>query len=211
MKVLSVNISQPKTIVVNGKEEQTGYFKTAINEPIYLEKKGVRNDSVVDKIHHGGEDKACYLYGYNHYPFWTEKYPVADTAFGLLGENITVESLNEAALKIGAILQIGEAEIQVTQPRQPCYKMGVRFNNQQIVKEFRMATFPGIYVRVLKEGKVSKGDKITIIDNPQNELSVVEVFRLIYSENPSIKELTQAMESPYLADRLKKYIANKFK
>lgn len=211
MQVLSVNISQPQTIVVNGKEEQTGYFKKAVNKPIYLGKTDVENDCVIDRIHHGGEDKACYLYGYNHYAFWAEKYPKLDIAVGLFGENITLEFLDEAALKIGAVFQIGEAEIQITQPRQPCYKMGVRFNNQKVVKQFRLAAFPGIYVRVLKEGKVKKGDVLTLIDNPENELSVLEVYRLIYSKKPSEHKLAKAMESLYLADSLKKYIVNKFK
>jgi len=128
----------------------------------------------------------------------------------LFGENITVDLLNEAELKIGTIFQLGEAKIQISQPRQPCYKMGVRFNNQKVVKQFRLAAFPGIYVRVLEEGFVRKGAILKVIESPENELTVLEIYRLIYSEKPSKNELIKAVQSKFLAENLKKYIINKF-
>lgn len=210
MKVLSVNISKPQTITVKGEEEQTGYFKLPV-ETIFLGKTDVKNDSVVDREHHGGEDKACYLFGYNHYPFWKNKYNNVSLDFGSFGENITLENLDESTLKIGDTFQIGEATIQITQPRQPCYKMGLKFNNQKIVNQFRLAHTPGIYVRVLKEGNVKVNDELLLINSTDDAPTVLAVYRLFYNKNPNKTELTQLINNAHVAERLKQYLIKKFK
>lgn len=209
MKVLSVNISQPTTITVNNKKELTGYFKKSV-ESIFLGKTDVKNDSVIDREHHGGEDKACYLFGYNHYKFWKELYPNAEYDFGMFGENITVENLDEAKLKIGDTFKLGEAVIQITQPRQPCYKMGVKFNDQKVVNSFRLAQTPGIYVRVLKEGKVQENDELFLIESDKNAPTVLDVYRLIYNKNPTKNELEKVLNNKQIALQLKHYITKKF-
>jgi MOSC domain-containing protein YiiM len=210
MQVLSVNISLPQTIIVNGKEEKTGYFKTPVKS-IFLKENGVENDSVVDKIHHGGVDKACYLFGYNHYPYWQKQYPNLEFNFGMFGENITVEKLDESALRIGDTFQLGKAIIQITQPRQPCYKMGIKFNNPNMVNDFRLAHTSGVYVKVLKEGAVKEKDKLQLVKRLDTAPTVLEVYRLIYSENPKKEQLLQVVDNPYIANRLKNYIIKKFK
>lgn len=209
MKVLSVNISKPQTITVNGKEELTGYFKNPV-ETIYLGKTDVKEDSVVDREHHGGEDKACYLYGFNHYEFWKNKYPQTAFDFGMFGENITVENIDESTLRIGDTFEIGEAIIQITQPRQPCYKMGIKFNNQKVVNEFRLSDFPGIYVRVLKEGNVKTNDELKLIDRDNASPTVLEVYRLIYESKPNQEKLNQLIENKFIATSLKQYIQKKY-
>ncbi|MBX2959250.1 MAG: MOSC domain-containing protein [Flavobacteriales bacterium] len=209
MKVLSVNISKPQTITVNGKEELTGYFKNPV-ETIYLGKTDVKEDSVVDREHHGGEDKACYLYGFNHYEFWKNKYPQTAFDFGMFGENITVENIDESTLRIGDTFEIGEAIIQITQPRQPCYKMGIKFNNQKVVNEFRLSNFPGIYVRVLKEGNVKTNDELKLIDRDNASPTVLEVYRLIYESKPNQEKLNQLIENKFIATSLKQYIQKKY-
>lgn len=210
MKVLSVNISEPQTIEVNGKSEVTGYFKKPV-ESIHLGSTDVKGDCVIDREHHGGEDKACYLFGFNHYKFLKEYYPEVEYMFGMFGENITIDELDESSLRIGDVLEIGGAVIQITQPRQPCYKMGIKFQDQKIVKAFRLAQTPGIYVRVLKEGIVAKNDLLKLIKTDDKSPSVLAVYRLIYSTNPEREELLQIVGNPYLAVRLKEYIKVKFK
>lgn len=209
MKVLSVNISKPQTITVNGKEELTGYFKNPV-ETIYLGKTDVKEDSVVDREHHGGENKACYLYGFNHYEFWKNKYPQTAFDFGMFGENITVENIDESTLRIGDTFEIGEAIIQITQPRQPCYKMGIKFNNQKVVNEFRLSNFPGIYARVLKEGNVKTNDELKLIDRDNASPTVLEVYRLIYESKPNQEKLNQLIENKFIATSLKQYIQKKY-
>lgn len=211
MKILSVNISEPQTITVNGKDELTGYFKKPVSDSIYLDFTDVKGDSVIDREHHGGEDKACYLYGFNHYDFWQKKYPNLKYDCGMFGENITVDNLDEFNLKIGDTFKIGEAVIQITQPRQPCYKMGIKFNSQQIVNEFRYNPYPGIYVRVLSKGFVKKEDTLQLIKSSKNSQTVAEIYELIYCKNPNKEDLAKALENEYLAEKLKKYLTNKFK
>ncbi|MDT8412168.1 MAG: MOSC domain-containing protein [Vicingaceae bacterium] len=209
MRVLSVNISNPTTITVNGKEEQTGYFKEPV-ESIFLGKTDVKNDSVLDREHHGGEDKACYLFGYNHYTFWKVNYPNLDFDFGMFGENITVEHLDESTLRIGDTFQLGEAIIQITQPRQPCYKMGIKFNDQKVVKAFRLAHSPGIYVSVLKEGEVKENDELFLIKRDESSPTVLAVYQLIYDNNPAKEKLQQIIKNNYVASSLKQYLISKF-
>ena len=211
MIVISVNTSIQKKIIFNNKEEYTGYFKAPINEPIYLGKTDVLGDVVVDRKHHGGLEKACYIYGYNHYAFWKEKYPRIEWQYGMFGENITIEHLDENKLFIGDVLQIGNATVQITQPRQPCYKMGIKFNDQKIVQEFRSANCPGIYVRVLKEGYVSKNDKLIVTDSPDKSISVNAIYSLLYSTNPNKKFVDIAKAHPFLAKNVIGYLENKFK
>lgn len=210
MQVVSVNISSPKTIVVNGVEEQTGIFKKAIHQPIFLGETDVENDSVIDRIHHGGTDKACYLYGLNHYNYWKEKYPNTAFEMGMFGENITLNTLDEATIIIGAIYKIGNATIQVSQPRQPCYKLGFRFNNQKVVKQFRLAAYPGIYVRVLNCGAVKQGDAMELIQLPTAQLSVLEVYKCIYKNKLTEEEINTLITNDLLAENVKKYVENKF-
>lgn len=211
MKILSVNISELKPIVYNGKEELTGYFKKSVNEAIFLGFEGVKNDCVEDRLHHGGKDKSVYMYSFDHYAFWKNQYPNADWDFGMFGENITVENLNEAEIKIGDIFKVGTATVQVTQPRQPCYKLGIKFKNPKIVNEFRYSSFPGIYFRVLEEGFVNVNDEFKLIESNKNAFSVLEIYKLIYDNSPKLVDLNKALVDINLAQNVKKYLIEKMK
>jgi MOSC domain-containing protein YiiM len=209
VKVISVNKSKPTLISINGKEELTGYFKTQEIEPIFLSVDGVFGDYVADKIHHGGREKACYIYSHEHYAYWEPLPQTLDKSFGLFGENITVLGMEESKTHIGDIFKIGEAEVQISQPRQPCYKLGIRFGDASMVNTFRMGRHPGFYVRVIKEGWVKSGDPITIIQNNEKALTLTEVFELIYAKNPQSEILKKALDEPLLAPNVKTYLMNK--
>lgn len=211
MIVLSTNISIPQSIIHNGKEEKTGYFKRETDTGIYLDKTEVKNDFVADLVHHGGPDKACYLYGYQHYAYWQESYPTLEWEKGMFGENLTIESLDESSICIGDTFQIGAAVIQVSQPRQPCYKMGIRFQDPELPNKFRLAPFPGIYARVIQPGLVSKNDKMSLIEASKIQLDVSTVFSLLYTKEPDDELLELALSHPDLAFRAKEYLQQKFK
>lgn len=200
MKVVSVNIGEKKAIEWNGEEVFTGIYKYPVDQPIILGKEDVVGDQVIDRRYHGGIDKACYIYSANHYPFWQEKYPELDWAHGMFGENITVEGLNEAQVQIGDIYSIGECRVQVTQPRQPCFKLGVRFNNQMVLKDFINAPFPGIYVKVIEEGKVAAGDSFTLSERLHNSIGLLEVWNLLYQKDRDPDLLDFAIDFHHLAD-----------
>lgn len=210
MNIVSVNRSEPRTITINGRDEVTGYFKKPVNESLYLMPEGVQHDHVADLVHHGGADKACYLYSFDHYPFWKERYPDLDWRFGMFGENLTVENLDERKIHIGDTFRAGTAVIQVSQPRQPCYKMSYQFNDPKMADHFRKESCPGIYVRVLKAGTVSAGDELVALSVNENSLTVAEIFRLIYDMTPEQTTLDRALADPLLAGSVKKYLRNKF-
>ena len=203
MKIVSVNIGEPQTIKWRGKEVKTGIYKYPVNEPIYLETEYVKNDHVIDRKHHGGQNKACYSYSADHHNYWQKLYPELDFHYGIFGENLTIEGLNEAEIFIGDVFQIGESQVQVTQPRQPCFKLGVRFGTQKMVRQFINSGFSGVYFRILKKGKVKTGDEITRIEK-QNSLSVKKVFELLYTSKFEKHAVQEALADSNLAESCRK-------
>lgn len=203
MKVVSTNIGEKRTILWKGKEVQTGIFKYPVSQPIYLGSEDVENDHVIDRRYHGGKDKACYLYSADHYSYWKEFYPDLEMPFGIFGENLTIEGLHEAQVNIGDIYQIGEAVVQAAQPRQPCFKLEFRFNDNQIVQQFIDSGFAGIYVRVLKNGTVKSGDSMELIERKKS-LSIQKVYELLYTSELQKEAVEQAVNDPFIAASCKK-------
>lgn len=211
MKVISTNIcNEPKTFVWNGKEEQTGIFKYPTTEKLFLTKSDVQKDTIINRVNHGGENKACYLFSADQYPFWKEKYPNHDWNWGMFGENLTVSGLDESQIRIGNIYKMGSALVQVSQPREPCYKLGIRFGTQQILKEFIDQNHPGTYVKIIEEGEVGIGDELQLIQQSENTLTVQEFYELMFLKEKPRDLLDRFMENPavpqYKKDRLQKYI-----
>lgn len=210
MKVISVNIGQKVTVTWRGKPVETGIFKKEVNSPIYLDATDVKNDAVVDRRYHGGLDKACYLYSAEAYEYWKSTYPTVDLSWGAMGENITIEGLVESEIKIGAHYRIGEAVIEIAQPRQPCFKQGIRFGTQKVVKDFINSPYSGIYVRVITPGNVRKGDEMQLIHQPCGIVSVGDVHSL-FGVNKSNKLLAKmAINTPQLAESYRKDLIKRF-
>jgi len=214
MKIVSLNLGENKTVDWRGKPVQTGIFKYPVNGPVVLGKTDVEGDVVFDRKYHGGIDKACYLFSADHYPEWEKKYPDLDWDFGMFGENVTVEGLKESDFFIGDILRIGGATIQVSQPREPCFKLGIRFETQTVLKKFIAAKQPGIYARVFESAAINVGDSIELIERPHNSIRLLEVWDLLYSQNPDQELLEFALGYPLLSDgcknSLRKVWKNKF-
>jgi len=203
MKIISTNIGESRTIEWRGRQIQTGIYKYPVSTPIFLGKEDVENDNVMDRRYHGGVDKACYLYSANHYKYWQQFYPDLEMPWGMFGENLTVEGLHEAEVNIGDTFQIGEVIIQATQPRQPCYKLGIRFETQEMVKQFIDSGFSGVYVRVLQNGSVQAGDKIFLIEK-KDSLSIQKVYELLYADTLQKEAVLKAINDPYIAVSCKK-------
>lgn len=202
MKIISTNIGKSKTIKWNGKEVSTGIFKYATNEPIILGNEDVVNDDVIDRRYHGGVDKACYLYSADHYKYWQKFYPTVEMPWGLFGENLTVEGLHEADVNIGNIYKIGETVVQVTQPRQPCFKIEFRIPDKQIVRKFVDSGFSGVYVRVLEGGKIMAGDTVKLIER-KDSLSIHKVYQLLYAREFD-SAVSIAVNDPFIAASCKR-------
>ena len=201
MKVISTNIAKPKIIIYNDQEVTTGIFKKHVNTTIYLEKENVRGDEVSDRRVHGGEYKACYLFSVDYYPYWQNLYPNLDWNYGMLGENLTVSDLDESNITIGSIYKIGSALVQVTQPREPCYKFGVKFGNQDVLKQFIEHRHPGFYVRVLEEGHVQTDDEIILVKEAKNSITISEFYCLLFDKEKNQEHLNLAINNEVLPER----------
>jgi len=199
MKIKSTNIGKRTTIEWRGQKVETGIYKFAVESPIFLGTDDVTGDHVIDRRYHGGSDKACYLYSADHYSFWQNKYPNQDWKWGMFGENLTVSGLNESEIRIGDRFQIGDAEVQVTQPRQPCFKLGVRFGDQSIVSDFWTLPYPGVYVRVLSPGEVKTGDEMLLIERNPASLSVSQVFSIFHQNRSNVELIQRAIAEPFIA------------
>ncbi len=209
MEIISTNIAKPTTIIWNGKETTTGIYKTATNAPIYLEKEAVRGDEISNRSVHGGVYKACYLFSANQYAYWKSLYPNLSWDYGMLGENLTVKGLDETKILIGSIYKIGEALVQITQPREPCFKFGIKLGTQNALKQFIDSGLPGTYVRVLEEGFVKKGDSFKLIEQAKNSLTIAQFFNLLFSEEKNQDHLNIALKIEALPIKKRKKL-NRF-
>ncbi|MBK9192676.1 MAG: MOSC domain-containing protein [Crocinitomicaceae bacterium] len=203
MIIQSVNISKPVNVQWRGKTVQTGIYKFPVEQAVRLEKTDVQGDHVIDRKYHGGIDKACYIFSADHYEEWKKLFPKLDWTYGMFGENLTISGLDEKDFLIGDIFRIGGATVQISQPRQPCFKLGIRFGTQTVLKKFIQKKQPGIYLRILEEDMVKKGDQMDLIERPHNSLKISEVWELLYGENPDRELLDFALSMPLLSEGCK--------
>jgi MOSC domain-containing protein YiiM len=178
MKVLSVNVGLPRKVLFDGKIITTAIFKDPVEGPIMLRKLNLDGDKQADLTVHGGVNKAVYSYPAEHYDYWRKQLPDIDLMWGMFGENFTTEGLMEDDVNIGDQLRIGSAKLIATQPRMPCYKLGVKFGRMDMIRRFLASGRPGIYFKVLGEGKIRVGDNIKIIRKDKNKVSVKDVVHL---------------------------------
>ncbi len=176
MKIVSVNIGEKRKVKWRNKIVETGIFKFPVQEPIFLDIEDVQNDDVVDRKYHGGIEQAVYAYGEQHYEYWKGIYPKQDWTYGMFGENLTVTNLDETNIHVGSTYQLGEAIIEVTKPREPCYKLGIRFNDPSIIRQFWNSTKSGIYFKILRTGYVRKSEEMILLNKPINNPTIAEVY-----------------------------------
>lgn len=176
MKVISTNIGKSESHQFKNKIVETGIFKYPTNNPIFLGLENVENDAVVDKKYHGGIDQAVYAYNANHYEYWKKLYPNLDFNFGMFGENLTISDLDETTICVGDVYQLGNCLIEVTKPREPCFKLIFRFQNEAIVSQFWETTFSGVYFKVLQTGTVQNEDVLQLITKYPNKPTIAEVY-----------------------------------
>ncbi len=197
-----------------GQEEQTGIFKKPTGKPIYLTKNDVIDDEISNRLNHGGYYKACYMFSAEQYPYWQKLYPDLEWTWGMFGENLTVEGFDESKVYLGDIYKIGEATVQVSQYREPCYKLGHKFGTQKILKQFIQHGFGGTYLSLLEEGQVNIGDVFELIERPTETLSVEELFRVVFAKEKDKRLLKIAAASRSIPKKkrviLKEYLESSF-
>src|SRR2546429_1007109 len=205
MKILSLNVSLPREVTWQGKLVTTGIFKEPVNGPVMLRTLNLEGDQQADLTVHGGVDKAVYAYPSEHYGYWRAELPGVDLPWGMFAENFTTEGLLEDAVYVGDIFRIGETEVMVTEPRMPCYKLGIKFGRTDIIKRFLASRRTGFYFAVAREGMVCAGDAAELIGREQQEISVADITRLYAFEKNDLKSLRRAIEVEALPENWKGY------
>ncbi|HKV05424.1 MAG TPA: MOSC domain-containing protein [Candidatus Acidoferrales bacterium] len=177
MKIISLNVGTPRKVRFADRDVTTGIFKSAVAGPLLLRRLNLDGDHQADLEVHGGRNKAVYAYPSEHYEFWRRELPGVELVWGNFGENLTTEGLLEENACIGDHFRIGGAVVKITQPRIPCYKLGIRFGRPEIVKRFLASRRSGIYFYVVEEGLVNTGDAIERIQEDENRISIADVNR----------------------------------
>ncbi len=205
MKILSVNVGLPREVSWQGKFVTTGIFKEPVKGPVMLRTLNLDGDGQADLTVHGGVSKAVYTYPSEHYAFWRTEFPEMNLSWRMFGENLTTEGLLEDAIYIGDRFRVGQTELMVTEPRMPCYKLGIKFGRADIIKRFLASRRSGFYFAVMREGMVSAGDALELIGREQQDISVAAITRLYAFEKDDVKALRRAVEVEALPENWKGY------
>mgnify|MGYP001037787678 CR=1 FL=1 len=198
MTIRSTNAAEPAVIQWKGESLPTGIFKKSRPEGIYLSPEGVRGDTIGNPKVHGDALKAAYLFASGEYPYWKSLYPSLDWEMGMFGENLTVEGLDEGGLVMGSTYRIGEALVRITTPREPCYKLGIRFQDQDIIEKFVDRERPGTYVSVLEAGPIKPGDPMQLVETGEHPLSIRDYYRMWYARDKDPGALSLALKMAWL-------------
>jgi MOSC domain-containing protein YiiM len=205
MKLLSVNVGLPRQVSWKGKPVMTGIFKNPVPGRVQLRSLNLEGDQQADLTVHGGADKAVYAYPVEHYMFWRQELPDMDLPWGMFGENFTIEGILEDTVNIGDRFRVGTAEVMVTEPRMPCYKLGIKFGRADIVKRFLESHRSGFYFAVTQEGEVEAGDTLEVIDRDDNQITVTDIVRLYTRESTDLDLLHRAIQLPALPTSWRDY------
>jgi MOSC domain-containing protein YiiM len=205
MKLISVCVGRPRDVTWRGQAVRSSIWKTPVEGRVAVSTLNLRGDQQSDLTVHGGVDKAVYVYPREHYAAWQRELPELDFPWGAFGENLTTEGLLEDQIQIGDRLRVGSAEFIVTQPRMPCYKLGVRFDRPDMVKRFLHSKRSGFYLAVLREGEVAAGDAIEFIDRQTSGVTVTDIVNLYIADSVNQDMLRRAAEVPALPESWKDY------
>jgi len=208
-RVISVNVGQPQEVKFRNGTVLTGIFKQPVASRVTVKELNLAGDRQADLTVHGGLDKAVYCYPVEHYPFWAAELPGTDLPYGMFGENLTTKGLDETSVHIGDRFRIGSAVLQVTQPRTPCYKLGIKFGRSDMVENFWSSGRSGFYFSVIVEGEIGAGDVIERVAVGLGRVSVAEVLQFAGGAEPDRAQLERVLQSP-LPDPWKRNFTARF-
>ena len=180
MKVLSVNAGLPRQVKFGDRIVTTGIYKSPVERRVKVSWLNVGGDGQADVSVHGGPNKAVYAYPGEHYEYWQHELPGLEMPWGMFGENLTLEGLLEDDAHIGDCFRIGTAVLMVSQPRLPCYKLGIRFGRDDMPERFLSSRRTGFYFAVVEEGDLGGGDAVKPIHKDANLISIADLLRLNY-------------------------------
>ncbi len=192
MKLISVNVAHPRSVTYRGRTYDTAIFKEPVAGRVAVRRLNIDGDSQGNLKTHGGPDMAVYVFGHENYSFWSREMG-RELACGAFGENLTVTGLDEATVAIGDIFSIGSARFQVTEPRTPCHKLAMKFEDPDLPRRFAATGHVGFYLRVLTEGNIAAGDAITLEARDAAGVTVADILGLWANKGATAGELRRAL------------------
>jgi MOSC domain-containing protein YiiM len=205
MQLISVNIGQPRKVPWRGKQVSTSIFKSPVDGPVMARHHNLDGDRQADLKVHGGADKAIYAYPSEHYVFWRSELPGMDLPWGMFGENFTTEGMLEAEAHIGDRWRVGAAEVMVTEPRMPCYKLGLKFGRADMVKRFLASRRTGFYLAIVRPGLVAAGDTIEVVHRDPHGVSVAELTQVYTADRGNTAAIRRLLQVEALSEGWRSY------
>jgi MOSC domain-containing protein YiiM len=205
VQLISVNVGLPREVEWHGRLVRTSIWKSPLEGRVRVRSLNLEGDRQSDLSVHGGEEKAVYAYPSEHYEYWRRELPGTALAWGAFGENFTTEGLLEPDVRIGDRIRAGSAEFLVTQPRMPCFKLGIRFGRDDMVKRFLHSRRTGFYLAVLREGEVAAGDPIEFAGRDDHGVTVADIAALYAQDMDNEDLLRRALEVPALPESWRDY------
>jgi MOSC domain-containing protein YiiM len=207
--VESVNVGLPRDVLWKGRVVRTGIFKEPVAGRVAVRRLNLEGDEQADLKVHGGPNMAVYVYPAECYAFWRDHYPAMELPWGMFGENLTIWGLRENSVYIGDQLQVGSAQLMVTQPRMPCYKLGLKFGRDDVLKRLLQSGFSGFYCAVLEEGDVAAGDPIRVLRRDEHAVSVRDIVRLERERKRDVELLRRAIAVDALSQSWREYFVER--
>jgi MOSC domain-containing protein YiiM len=198
--IVSVNVGQPREVFWQGRMVLTSIYKYPVAGPILLRPDNFAGDQQADLTVHGGPEKAVYVYPAAYYDEWRSELSGTDLPWGMFGENLTMAGVSDATVYIGDRYRIGSAEVVVTQPRLPCYKLGLRFGRESFLKQFLQSGRTGYYLAVERAGQIVVGDTVTLLSREAHQVTVADVVRLYVKDRYDIEGLRRAVTAMKLPE-----------
>ena len=205
MQVITVNVGQPRKVLWKGQIVETGIFKEAVEGRVAVRRLNIEGDRQADLTVHGGPDKAIYAYPTEHYALWRGQFPEMELPWGMFGENLSIEGLLEDSVHIGDHFQVGSARLMVTQPRLPCFKLGIKFGREDIIKRFLASGKTGFYFAVLEEGEVAAGDTISLLHQDEHLVQVADIVRLYREDKYNLDLIRRVVAVEALPEEWREY------
>ncbi|OYY50985.1 MAG: MOSC domain-containing protein [Methylophilales bacterium 28-44-11] len=203
MKLMSVNVGMPTQVEINGNQVNTGIYKTPQTGKVWLGKTNLTGDGQADLTVHGGEFQAAYSYPVEHYSYWEKTLGKSSLSYGMFGENFTVSGMLEDEIYVGDTFAIGEAIVEATMPRIPCFKFGHKIGQPDILEKFLVSGRSGFYHRVIQEGFVQAGDQIQRLSHDPNSITIRRALGLQKLEEGDMEAIEHALEIKHLPPLLR--------